>query len=118
MAFQYVQKALHFLEKVTSFWPERCVERQVSETGDSQTLIIMSDSIVRVPVFIFLGMEVSLRVQSVAFARPTGSFLELIVIPFPCLSDRNSELRVCFSGGSALPGSSKDFRFVQTDFKE
>lgn len=74
---------MHFLEKVTSFWPEGCVERQVSETGDLQTLMIMSDSIVRVPVFFFIGMEISLHVQSVAFARPTGSFLELIVIPFP-----------------------------------
>lgn len=69
----------------------------MSETVDSQTLTIMSDSIVGVPVFIFIGMDVSLHVQSVDYARPTECFLKEIAIPFPCVNERNFELPVCVS---------------------
>lgn len=62
----------------------------------------MSDSIVRVPACIYMGMEVSLHVQHVDYARPPECFLKLIAIPFPCVSERNFELTVCFSGAPAL----------------
>lgn len=109
MICQYVQKALHFLEKVTFFFKEGCVERQVSEAVGSQTLTVLSDSIVRVPVPIFIRMEISLHVQSVDSARPTDCFLTLIAILFRCMSERILNVPVCFKGGPALPCPFLDF---------
>lgn len=76
----------------------------------------MSDSLVRVSVSIFIGMEISLHVQSVGLARPTGCFLKLIATLFCWMSERYTDVPVYFKGGPALPSPFVVFPFVQTDF--